>query len=127
LITPTMHYGKIAGGRLDHEMQLAFLEAQTMGEHHGVGTTVTLEIKIVPKLPNEEFGAIQYSIGVKRQGKKSKSLLHPDQRRRLHRLRLWSEPGAIGGHAFPWPPASPDVRGRRIPGTDQGPQPHLVQ
>ena len=72
MITPTMHYSKIAGGRLDHEMQLAFLEAQTMGEHHGVGTTVTLEIKIVPKLPNEEFGAIQYSIGVKRQGKKSK-------------------------------------------------------
>ena len=36
MITPTMHYGKIAGGRLDHEMQLAFLEAQTMGEHHGV-------------------------------------------------------------------------------------------
>lgn len=68
-----MHYGKIAGGRLDHEMQLAFLEAQTMGEHHGVATKVTLEIKIAPKLPNEEFGAIQYAIDVKRQGKKSKA------------------------------------------------------
>ena len=51
MITPTMHYGKIAGGRLDHEMQLAFLEAQTMGEHHGVGTSVTLKSRSFPSSP----------------------------------------------------------------------------
>lgn len=73
MITPTMQYDKIAGGRLDRDLQNAFLEAQTMGEHHGVVTTISLEITIAPKLPNDEHGSIQYAINVKRKGKKSKA------------------------------------------------------
>lgn len=64
----------VAGGRLAAELQDAFMEAQTLGNHHSVNTKITLTIGVAPKLANEEFGAIQYEIGVTRGKKKSKAL-----------------------------------------------------
>lgn len=72
MITPTMHYTKIAGGRLDRDLQNRFLEAQTLSEHHGVAATIIIEITVAPKL-NEEHGAIQYKSNIKTAAKKSKA------------------------------------------------------